>query len=156
MQALSSELLRQFGEYRQSDCDLNIVTHIHTWRMRVTSFHMFVRFLFCLRTGCVVDAVIGCWVCVFENGLQTVSVLGHGCKLSVEGCCVSLAGKYTCMPLNCDVHKVTSQYSHSRVENLYGIVSCICVFSVPLAPCTVTLMRSLVGGSVFSGTDCRP
>ena len=54
-----------------------------------------------------------------------------------------------CRPLNCDLDIVTSQYSHSHVENLYGIVSCVCSFSVLLARLTLTLIPLLVAGSVF-------
>ena len=62
-------------------------------------------------------------------------------------------GKY--MPLNCDVNVVIlnvviSDYAHPHMENLYYIFSCV---FVPLALFAVTLVRSLVVGSVSSGTN---
>ena len=45
--------------------------------------------------------------------------------------------------------------SHPHAENTYDIISCVCTFSVLIAHLTVSLMRPLVVGSVFSGTDRR-
>ena len=51
-----------------------------------------------------------------------------------------------CTPLNCEnLNMVTSQQSHSHVENVSYIISCVCAFCVPPAHLTVMSMCSLVG-----------
>ena len=96
-QVFSWELLRQFGEYTQSDCDLSLVTHIHTWRMRVPSFHVFVRFLFCSRPW--LCRWCGLWLLVlcFRKRI-TASKYNWAQLQAVSGeCCVSVvhAGHWT-------------------------------------------------------------
>ena len=61
-----------------------------------------------------------------------------------------------CRRLNRDINLVTSEYVYPHVQTLYNLVSCVCGFSALLELLTMTLIRSLVAGSVFSGTDCRP
>ena len=100
--AFRSGFLRQFGTYRLLTATWMywlLSTHIHTWRTFIivtpeyahSHVETFYNIISCVcafsvllvhLTVTLIRSVIGCWFPVFENGLQTVSVLRHARKLS--------------------------------------------------------------------------
>ena len=149
-QVSSSELLRQFGEYRQFDCDLSLVDHIHKWRIHV--FHHFMClciFCFARAPGCVVDAAFGCWVCVFGDGLQEVSDFDTVASLRIASLCH--AGHWTATWM----HLLLSTHIHTWRMRVTHHFLCLCVFCFARTPdCGVDAAFDC-WVSVFSGTDCR-
>ena len=102
-------------------------------------------FFFSRAPDCDVDAVVGWWVCLFGNGFQEVSKCVRTRSLSVGS---KLLRQFSaCRPLNRNLNSYFTVLLHHFF--------CVCAFSYPLAHLNV-IFDAVVGGSVFSGTNCSP